>query len=95
MPAFLDADVLLAKQKFARPRPPEVKLSAREDMVTPLNCRVKVKGGFVVATVGKVKQPTERKLIFRVKYKTMDGARQHLRRLAGGGHAATISEQKT
>jgi hypothetical protein len=50
--------------------PPELKLSIREDMVTPLNCQNKVKGGFVVATVGEVKQPTEGKLKFRVKYKT-------------------------
>ncbi len=56
--------------------PPEVKLSVREDMVTPRNCREKVKGGFVVATVGEVKQPTEGKLIFRVKYKTKEGPRQ-------------------
>jgi len=56
--------------------PPELKLSIREDMVTPLNCENKVKGGFVVATVGDVKQPTEGKLKFRVKYKTKDGTRQ-------------------
>ena len=35
--------------------PPELKLSIREDMVAPLNCQTKVKGGFVVATVGEVK----------------------------------------
>ena len=56
--------------------PPELKLSVREDMVTPLNCLNKIKGGFVVATVGNVKQPVEGKLIFHVKYKTMDGVRQ-------------------
>jgi len=56
--------------------PPEVKLSVREDMVTPTNCREKIKGGFVVATIGQVKQPTEGKLTFRVKYKTKDGTRQ-------------------
>ncbi|MGB7915388.1 MAG: hypothetical protein WCF79_08880 [Rhodomicrobium sp.] len=56
--------------------PPELKLSIREDMVTPLNCENKVKGGFVVATVGDVKQPTEGKVSFRVKYKTKDGTRQ-------------------
>jgi hypothetical protein len=56
--------------------PPELKLSIREDMVTPLKCQDKVKGGFVVATVGEVKQPTEGKLTFRVKYKTKEGTRQ-------------------
>jgi len=56
--------------------PPELKLSVREDMVTPLNCQNKVKGGFVVATVGDVKQATEGKVTFRVKYKTKDGTRQ-------------------
>jgi hypothetical protein len=56
--------------------PPEVKLSVREDMVTPRNCRDKIKGGYVVATVGNIKQPTDGKLIFRVKYKTKEGTRQ-------------------
>ncbi len=56
--------------------PPELKLSVREDMVTPAKCQNKVKGGFVVATVGDVKQPTEGKVTFRVKYKTKDGTRQ-------------------
>jgi hypothetical protein len=56
--------------------PPELKLSIREDMVTPQNCQTKVKGGFVVATVGDVKQATEGKLTFRVKYKTKEGTRQ-------------------
>ncbi len=55
--------------------PPDVKLSVREDMVTPRNCREKIKGGVVVATVGEVKQPVDGKLIFRVKYKTKDGTR--------------------
>jgi len=56
--------------------PPEVKLSVREDMVTPRNCHEKIKGGFVVATVGEVKQPTDGKLLFRVKYKTKGRTRQ-------------------
>jgi hypothetical protein len=56
--------------------PPELKLSIREDMVTPQNCQTKVKGGFVVATVGEVKQATDGKLTFRVKYQTKDGTRQ-------------------
>ncbi len=53
--------------------PPELKLSVREAEVTPTRCREKVKGGFVVATVGDVKQLTEGKLVFRVKYTTKDG----------------------
>ena len=56
--------------------PPEVKLSVREDMVTPRNCREKIKGGYVVATVGQIKQPIDGKLTFRVKYKTKDETRQ-------------------
>jgi hypothetical protein len=64
--------------------PPELKLSIREDMVTPTNCQNKVKGGFVVATVGEVKEPTEGKVSFRVKYKTKDGTRQ-------SGHVYKVS----
>lgn len=56
--------------------PPEVKLSIREEEVTPPRCRDKVKGGFVVATIGDIKQPTEGKLTFRVKYKTKEGTVQ-------------------
>jgi hypothetical protein len=56
--------------------PPEVKLSVREDMVTPKNCANKIKGGVVVAAIGEIKQPIEGKLTFRVKYKTKDGANQ-------------------
>ncbi len=56
--------------------PPEVKLSVREDMVTPRNCAAKIKGGVVVASIGEIKQPIEGKLTFRVKYKTKDGANQ-------------------
>lgn len=56
--------------------PPELKLSVREDMVQPRNCRDKIKGGYVVATVGEVKQATEGKVSFRVKYKTKEGTRQ-------------------
>ena len=53
--------------------PSELKLSVREEMVTPTNCRDKVKGGMVVATIGQVKQQIDGKLTFRVKYKTKDG----------------------
>ena len=56
--------------------PPELKLSVREDMVTPRNCREKIKGGYVVATVGQIKQPVDGKLTFRVKYKTKDETRE-------------------
>ena len=45
-------------------------------MVTPRNCREKIKGGQVVATVGQVKQQTEAKLAFRIKYKAKDGTHQ-------------------
>lgn len=54
--------------------PPEVKLSVREDMVKPRNCQEKIKGGYVVAKVGEVKQPVSGKLTFRVTYKTKDGS---------------------
>ncbi len=56
--------------------PPEIKLSLREEMVTPSKCSEKIKGGQVVATVGQVKQQTEAKLAFRVKYKAKDGTHQ-------------------
>ncbi len=53
--------------------PPEVKLSVKEDMVTPKNCKNKIKGGFVVASIAKIDKPVEGKLTFRVKYKAKDG----------------------
>ncbi len=56
--------------------PPELKLTVREEMVTPRNCREKIKGGQIVATVGEVKQPVEGKLAFRIKYKAKDGTHQ-------------------
>ena len=56
--------------------PPELKLSVREDQVMPRKCRDKIKGGYVVATVGEVKQPTEGKLNFLVKFKTKAGTRK-------------------
>ena len=56
--------------------PPELKLSVREDMVTPERCQTKVKGGVVVATIGEVKQQIDGKVRFRVKYKTKDGTRE-------------------
>ena len=56
--------------------PSEVQLSVREDMVKARNCPEKIKGGVVVAKVGEVKQPTDGKIVFRVKYKTKEGPRQ-------------------
>ncbi len=56
--------------------PAELKLSVREEMVTPSKCREKIKGGQVVVTVGEVKQPVEGKLAFRVIYKAKDGTHQ-------------------
>jgi hypothetical protein len=56
--------------------PPELKLSVREDMVTPEKCETKVKGGVLVATVGEVKQQIDGKVRFRVKYKTKNGTRE-------------------
>jgi hypothetical protein len=58
--------------------PPEIKVTVREEMVTPRNaaCKEKIKGGVVVATAKDVKARTEGKLTFRVKYKSKDGERQ-------------------
>ncbi len=53
--------------------PPEVKLSVKEDLVTPKNCKNKIKGGFVVASIAKIDKPVDGKLTFRVKYKAKDG----------------------
>ena len=40
------------------------------------NCSNPVAGGIVVATAKDVKAPTESRLTYRVKYKTLDGDRQ-------------------
>jgi hypothetical protein len=58
--------------------PPEVKVTVREDMVTPRRaaCKDKIKGGVVVVTANDVKARTEGKLTFRVKYKSKDGDTQ-------------------
>jgi hypothetical protein len=56
--------------------PADLKLSVREEMVTPRNCHEKIKGGQIVVTVGEVKQPVEGKLAFRVKYKAKNGTHQ-------------------
>jgi hypothetical protein len=58
--------------------PPELKVSVREEMVTPrrASCKDKIKGGVVFVTANGVKARTEGKLTFRVKYKGKDGDRQ-------------------
>jgi hypothetical protein len=56
--------------------PAEVKLSVREEMVTPKNCAAKIKGGVVVATIAALTKPVDGKLTFRVKYKAKDGDHQ-------------------
>ena len=56
--------------------PPELKLSVREDMVTPQNCQTKVKGGVCGRHRRRGQAADRGKLTFRVKYKTKDGTRQ-------------------
>ena len=58
--------------------PREVTLAVKEGMVLPRrqNCASKVPGGTIVATAKDVKEPSEAKLTYRVKYKTKDGERQ-------------------
>ena len=59
--------------------PPEITVTAREQMVTmpALACPNKLKGAMLIVTVGQVKQPIEGKLTFRVKFKTKGGERQN------------------
>jgi hypothetical protein len=58
--------------------PREVTLAVKEGMVLPRrqNCASKVPGGTIVATAKDVKEPSEAKLTYRLKYKTKDGERQ-------------------
>lgn len=51
--------------------PPELTLSIKDQMVEvpEQRCAAKIKGAMVVVTVGQVRQPSEGRLIFRVKYK--------------------------
>jgi len=58
--------------------PPQVSLTVQEGMVLPRNqnCPNRVPGGTVTAIAKDVKQATEAKLTYRVKYKTKDGDRQ-------------------
>jgi hypothetical protein len=58
--------------------PPGVTLAVKEAMVLPRrqNCPNKVSGGILSAAAAEVKDRTQGKLIYRVKYKTKDGDRQ-------------------
>jgi translation elongation factor EF-1alpha len=58
--------------------PPEIKVTVREEMVSPRRgaCKDKIKGGVVVVTASDVKARTEGKLTFRVKYKAERGEKQ-------------------
>ena len=55
-----------------------VSLSIKEGMVLPrrLNCPKPVQGGTLTLTAKQVSEPTEGKLVYRLKYKTKDGDRQ-------------------
>jgi hypothetical protein len=57
--------------------PPQVALSIKEDMVLPRrqDCANKVPGGILIATAKDVKEPTESKITYRLKYKIKDGDR--------------------
>jgi hypothetical protein len=58
--------------------PPEITLTVKEGQVLPrrYNCANKVAGGTVVATAKDIKEKSETKLTYRLKYKTKDGDRQ-------------------
>jgi hypothetical protein len=58
--------------------PKELSLTIKEGAVIPrrLNCANPVPGGTIVVTAKDIKQPTESKLTYRIKYKTRDGDRQ-------------------
>jgi hypothetical protein len=58
--------------------PVELTLSIKPAMVVARsnNCSNQVQGGTVVATAKDIKAPTESKLTYRVKYKTLEGDRQ-------------------
>ena len=55
----------------------QISLSMKQEMVLPRrqNCANRVPGGILVATAKGVKEPTEGKLTYRLKYKTKDGER--------------------
>jgi hypothetical protein len=52
--------------------PPELTISVKEQFVPAprFDCHNKLKGGTVLAIIGKIDKPIEGKLTFRVKYKT-------------------------
>ncbi len=58
--------------------PPEVTLSIKEGQVLPRRqgCAAKVSGGTLMLSTKGVTEPTEARLIYRLKYKTKDGDRQ-------------------
>ena len=58
--------------------PASVTVSIKEEPVLPRRqgCAAKVPGGTLILTGKGVTEPTEAKLIYRVKYMTKDGARQ-------------------
>ena len=58
--------------------PPEVTLGIRQEPVLPRRqgCAAKVDGGTLTLTAKGVKEETEAKLVYRLKYKTRDGDRQ-------------------
>lgn len=57
--------------------PPEISLSIKEGMVLPRrqNCAQPVAGGTLVISAKEVKEPSQAKLTYRLKYKTKDGGR--------------------
>jgi hypothetical protein len=58
--------------------PAELTLAIKEGMVLPRrqNCAKPVRGGTVVATAKEVKEPTQARLTYRIKFKTKAGDRQ-------------------
>jgi ribosomal protein L21 len=58
--------------------PPGLTLNLKEAMVLPRrqNCPNKVSGGILSAAAAEVKDQTQGKLVYRIKYKTKDGDRQ-------------------
>jgi hypothetical protein len=57
--------------------PPQVTLSMKADMVLPRRqeCANRVPGGILIATAKDVKEATEGKITYRLKYKIKDGER--------------------
>jgi hypothetical protein len=57
--------------------PPEISLSIKEGMVLPRqqNCAQPVAGGTLVISAKEIKEASQAKLTYRLKYKTKDGER--------------------